>query len=240
MKTVSVSIGYLLGFVSVKVSGVSSVLRGNGGYSDSGELQIKGNLERWPSRRDAAKKDFDYFIFDVKLRPTSSSEGKCTSDDLASIGQDIDQAIQAIDFPQSLPEIGSNVVAGVCSAPESKTPPKRDRARNLQGAIGWVWNGGGGRCIKCTPDNGDFRVVYPPIAIDVTKALKGGALKKEIKSLILLAVINDVFPAHQDCLGDKPKVVVSVELVDDVTFSLQCPKDSLPSIEIDAILSTLP
>jgi hypothetical protein len=254
MKTIEIVLfGYLLGLLSnsVDAQAIRSVLGGHVGYSDTEELRDDEFSKKLRSRRRNAVKNIDYFTFEIRMQPDSTSEGVCTVDDLASISQDIDQAIQSIEFSLNSPSTGISLIAGVCSTPESESPLKRERARHLQGSPGWLWNGGGGRCNKCPPDNGD-NIIAPPdsvAALPMTTSLKslkgniflkGAALKKEIKSLLLFAVTNGVIPLHQDCLGDSPKVVVNVDMVNADTFNLGCPQDSSLSMGIEAISSTLP
>jgi hypothetical protein len=205
-----------------------------------------------PQGRRMQKVNFDYFQFEITIRPnTSKVAGSCTAGDLASIGQAIDQAIQSLTFPEDIPGQSSKFVAGLCTTQKVVPPTLRSRSRFLQGSPGWVWNGGGGRCAQCPPDNGDRISIFPSenngtettaktsSLLGNNVFLKGATLIKKVELLLVFIVLNDVVP-YFPCLGKKPTVDVKVIGVDATKLSLGCNGGVPPSMGIQAVLNTLP
>jgi hypothetical protein len=173
----------------------------------------------------------------------------CTTDELSSIGEDIDIAIQSLTFPEDTANLQSTFIAGLCKKPKLAIPSLRVRSRVLQGSPGWVWNGGGGRCAQCPPDNGDRIAVFPsgnnstnststnpPFGNSIFP--KGMSLIKKVEIFLVSIVLNDVIPYHP-CLGNKPKVDVRVVAVNAAQLNLGCPEGVPTSLGIQALNQTL-
>ena len=116
---------------------------------------------------------------------------------------------------QGIGQAGANdksiFLAGVCPQPTTSN------RRRLW--WGFVWRGGGG-CRKCFEDNNDKRSLLG--SVRGTKLWFTREFAPQLQTILENAIVKEIAPEHQNCLGLFPKANVKIIQVSLNDLELQC------------------
>lgn len=208
----------------------SSSLRGGTGFGLPSEANNDFNLEQALLEESASPhraltyfddcveelSAVDFFEISISL-DTQTPPADCQKADKIMLGHDINRLMYENGVGEDPEGHESKFTGSVCTTPETAT--RRMLGSGIyQKAVNFNYGGLGGCAKFCNPDNKDGRFLMSGVENtedafqrrELTSAWFGDTYKPFIEAKIHDALVNEVVPAHERCLGTNPTISVEV------------------------------